>query len=392
VFPPTTKGYSPRPPDTQQLGSLLSMYAPVVEGRPDRPYNRHAMNNSIARNKLSATLDPRRPEARELLFRLAEQSDVFIENLKASTLHRMGIHESELLDRNPRLVVVRIPPAGLTGDWAHYTGFGAQFDGLTGLAWITGHHDSELVETPSTTYMDAATASAGAFAILAALHYRDATGRGQLIELAQMENVLAHLGDVYVDLQLGVEPQRLGNRDRWVAPQGIYRCRGEHRWLAVTVADDVAWEAAAGVIGDPALARDLRFATTAARLAHRDELDAVLGAWALDQEAVEAFHALQAAGVAAAPLFDDDMLAVDPNVAARGWIRPVTSTDVGTYPHIGHAFTGLPMAWDRGSPVLGEDNEYVFGKLLGLDDEAYQRLQAARIIVDDYLDADGKPV
>jgi crotonobetainyl-CoA:carnitine CoA-transferase CaiB-like acyl-CoA transferase len=392
VFPPTTKGYSPRPPDTRQLGSLLSMYAPVVEGRPDRPYNRHAMNNSIARNKLSATLDPRRPEARELLFRLAEQSDVFIENLKASTLHRMGIHESELLDRNPRLVVVRIPPAGLTGDWAHYTGFGAQFDGLTGLAWITGHHDSELVETPSTTYMDAATASAGAFAILAALHYRDATGRGQLIELAQMENVLAHLGDVYVDLQLGVEPQRLGNRDRWVAPQGIYRCRGEHRWLAVTVADDVAWEAAAGVIGDPALARDLRFATTAARLAHRDELDAVLGAWALDQEAVEAFHALQAAGVAAAPLFDDDMLAVDPNVAARGWIRPVTSTDVGTYPHIGHAFTGLPMAWDRGSPVLGEDNEYVFGKLLGLDDEAYQRLQAARIIVDDYLDADGKPV
>ncbi|HKA04695.1 MAG TPA: CoA transferase, partial [Acidimicrobiales bacterium] len=233
VFPPTTKGYLPRPLPTMQLGSLLEMYAPLVEGRPDRPYNRHAMNNSIARNKLSCTLDPRRPEARELLMRLVEISDVFVENLKASTLHRLGIQESELLDRNPRLVVVRTPPAGLTGEWTNYSGFGAQFDGLTGLAWLTGHHDCEMVDTPSTTYMDAATGSAGAFAILAALHYRQATGRGQLIELAQMENVLAHLGDVYVDLQLGVEPARLGNRDRWCAPQGVYACRGDDRWLGL---------------------------------------------------------------------------------------------------------------------------------------------------------------
>jgi crotonobetainyl-CoA:carnitine CoA-transferase CaiB-like acyl-CoA transferase len=392
VFPPTTKGYVPRPVDPMQLGSLLSMYAPAIDGREDRPYNRHAMNNSIARNKLSATLDPRRPEARELLFRLVEKSDVFIENMKASTLHRLGIHESELLDRNPRLVVVRIPPAGLTGDWAHYTGFGAQFDGLSGLAWITGHHDSELVETPSTTYMDAATGSAGAFAILAALHYRDATGRGQLIELAQMENVLAHLGDVYVDLQLGVEPQRLGNRDRSMAPQGVYRCRGEHRWLAVTVADDAAWRALATVLGPPELATDRRFLTAAERQAHGDDLDELLREWASEQDAVEAFHTLQAAGVAAAPLLDDDLLAVDPNVAARGWIRPMPSTDVGTYRHIGHAFTGLPQAWDRGSPVLGEDNEYVFTKLLGLDDDTYQRLEAARVIVADYLDVNGNPV
>ena len=102
VFPPTTKGYLPRPDAGMMLGPLLSMYAPPAPGHPDRPYNRHAMNNSIARNKLSCTLDPRRPEARELLMRLVEQSDVFIENLKASTLHQIGIHESELLDRNPR--------------------------------------------------------------------------------------------------------------------------------------------------------------------------------------------------------------------------------------------------------------------------------------------------
>ncbi len=392
VYPPTTKGYQARPSEKMQLGSLLSMYAPVAEGREDRPYNRHAMNNSIARNKLSCTLDPRRPEARELLFRLVEQSDVFVENLKASTLHRMGIHESELLDRNPRLVVVRIPPAGLTGDWTHYSGFGAQFDGLTGLAWLAGHHDTEMVDTPSTTYMDAATASAGAFAVLSALHYRDATGRGQLIELAQMENVLAHLGDEYVGLQLGVEPERLGNRDREWAPQGVYAGRGEHRWLAITVDSDAAWAGLVGVMGGPELAGDERYADAASRRARVAELDDMVRAWVAGQDVIETFHALQAAGVAAAPLFDDDMLVTDPNVAARGWIRPLASTDVGTYPHIGHAFRGVPQAWDRGSPVLGEDNEYVFKKLLRLDDDTYRRLEGERIIGNDYLDANLDPV
>ena len=101
VFPPTTKGYLPRPPEGMLLGSLLSMYAPAIDDIEDRPYNRHAMNNSIARNKLSCTIDPRRPEGHELLMRLVEQSDVFVENLKMSTLHQIGIHESQLLDAQP---------------------------------------------------------------------------------------------------------------------------------------------------------------------------------------------------------------------------------------------------------------------------------------------------
>ena len=199
VFPTTTKGYLPRPTPAMLLGSLLSMYAPPVEGEVDRPYNRQALNNSIARNKLSCTLDPRRPEGLDLFMRLVEQSDVFVENLKTSTIHQMGIHESQLLERNPQMLVLRIPAAGLTGDWANFKGFGAQFDGLSGLVHLTGHHDGPVVDTPATTYMDAATGPAGAFAVLAALHYRAAVGRGQMIELSQMENVLNHLGDTFIE-------------------------------------------------------------------------------------------------------------------------------------------------------------------------------------------------
>jgi crotonobetainyl-CoA:carnitine CoA-transferase CaiB-like acyl-CoA transferase len=392
VFPPTTKGYTPRPAPDMELGALLNMYAPWQEGQIDRPYNRHGMNNSIARNKLSCTLDPRRPEAFDLLLRLVEKSDVFVENLKTSTLHRLGIHESVLLDRNPRLVILRIPPAGLTGDWAGYTGFGAQFDGLSGFAYLAGHFGTELVETPSTMYMDAATGPAGAFAVLAALHYREATGRGQVIELAQMENALNHLGDIFVDSQRGIEPHRLGNRDPLLAPQGIYPCRGPRRWIGITVIDNEQWAALCTLIGKPELALDARYATSQDRFAHEDELDALISAWTSAQDLLEAFHTLQAAGIPAGPQLDNDLLASDPHVRARDWLRPLTATETGTHLHVGHAFQGIPQAWRRGSPSLGEDNEYIYRKVIGLSDEEYQRLVAAKVIVNDYLDASGEPV
>src|SRR5262249_55782733 len=162
-------------------------------------------------------------------------------------------------------LVLRIPPAGLSGDWAGYTGFGAQFDGLSGFAYLAGHFGIEMVETPSTMYMDAATGPAGAFAVMAGLHYREATGRGQLIELAQMENALNHLGDVFVDSQRGIEPRRLGNRDPRCAPQGIYPCRGDRRWIGITISSDDEWATLATLIGKPELAREPKFATVEGR-------------------------------------------------------------------------------------------------------------------------------
>jgi crotonobetainyl-CoA:carnitine CoA-transferase CaiB-like acyl-CoA transferase len=348
------------------------------------------MNNALARGKRSCTLDVRFPEQRELFMRLVAKSDVFVENLKSTTLHQMGIHETELLKVNPRMIVLRLPPAGLSGDWAHYTGFGGQFDGLTGLAALLGHRGTTLMESPSTQHMDSVTGPAGGFATLAALHYRAATGRGQVIELSQSENVLTELGDVFVNLQLGVEPERLGNRDRHRAPQGIYAC-SDGRWIGVTVNDDDAWRGLTTVLGRADLAKDDRLAGVAGRHAAHDELDDAIAAWAATVTVDTAFHALQEAGVAAAPCTDDAMLASDAQITAREWIRPLTSLDVGTFDHLGHAFRGIPMAWERGAPILGQDNEYVFKEVLGLDDDEYDRLVAERVATNDYYDRDGNP-
>ncbi len=390
VLPPTTKGYHPRPV-LDNPGVLGSLYGPPRPGAPDRPWNRHAMNNSLARNKLSVTIDTRRPEGRELLMRLAERSDVFIDNFKAAGLERLGIEVSELRRRNPSLIVVRLPPTGLSGDWSGYTGFGAQFDALTGLLSICGHRHADPTAIPATTYMDGASGPAGAFATLAALRYRSATGRGQSVELSQSENVLNHLGDVFVDCQLGIEPERLGNRHPWRAPQGLYRCQLPEEWIALSVGDDQAWRNLARVIGRPELGTDPRFADAPSRRANHDELDALIEAWSASKSPLEAFHALQAAGVPAGPLLDDERFTGDPHLSARGWFRSLASDDVGEHLHPGLAFSGVPHVWERGSPTLGEDNEYVYKKLLGISDDDYRRYQQEHLLATDYLRPDGTP-
>src|SRR6202035_1377685 len=115
-------------------------------------------------------------------------------------------------------------------------------------------------------------------------------------------NVIGHLGDVLVDLQLGVPAQRDGNRDRYWAPQGVYRGRGEFRWLALSVTSDAEWSALATVVGGGALAADERYRRCVDRLARQDELDDLLSAWAARHDVVDAFQVLQGAGVPASPV------------------------------------------------------------------------------------------
>jgi crotonobetainyl-CoA:carnitine CoA-transferase CaiB-like acyl-CoA transferase len=391
IMPPATKGYQARP-KISNLGFLASGYGPMATHRPDRPYNRLSMNNSICRNKFACTIDTRCAEGRELVMRLAEKSDVFIENFKANGLSRMGIQVSELQSRNPRLIVIRLPPFGSTGDWSGYAGFGAQIDGMSGLTALLGHPDTDAVTSPSTTYMDAATGPAAAFAAFAAIHYRNVTGRGQVVELAQMENVLQHLGDVFVDCQLGRQPARMGNRDRGRAPQGVYRCSGERQWIAISVSDDDEWRSLAEAMEQPELASDTRFADMSARQGNHDALDNLISKWTSSHEVLNVFHLLQAAGVTAGPLLNDEMFSNDPHVYAREWLRPLTSLDVGTHLHPGWPYRGVPQEWWRGSPALGEDNLYVYKDLLSVTDEEYERYATERILAEDYLDSSGNPL
>ena len=314
VFPPTTKGYLPRPSPEMLLGSLLSMYAPPAGGHADRPYNRHALNNSIARNKLSCTLDPRRPEGHELLMRLVEHSDVFVENLKTSTLHQIGIHESQLLERNPQMLVLRIPPAGLTGDWANYTGFGAQFDGLSGFA--SAHRPprparSSRRRRPCTwTPRPAPPARSRCWRRCTTA---PRSGAGSSSSSRRSRTCSRRWATCSSRSSWAANRSGSATAIPEIAPQGVYPCRGEERWLAISVRDDADWAAFTRAIGRerPPAGRSLRDERRSVRAPRRarprhhrmDERSGRHGGLPLP---------CNAAGVAAGPQFDEEMLAVGP--------------------------------------------------------------------------------
>ena len=239
---------------------------------------------------------------------------------------------------------MRLPPAGLTGDWASgYTGFGAQFDALSGLLSVCGHFgdsdptDYSRDDIHGRRFWTGRSPGGHGRTTLPA-----ATGRGQVVELSQSENVVNHMGDMFVDSQFGVEPERWGNRDPWRAPQGLYPSLEPNRWIAISVPDDPTWRSLADAIGRADLASAPRFADAPSRRANHTELDELLSAWTSARPMLEAFHFLQSAGIPAGPLLDDKLFTGDPHMVERGWFRPLESGDVGIHLHPGLASPASP--------------------------------------------------
>ena len=389
-----TRGSSPRPAKTQ-LDALgwLCCYPDDEPG--ERPWNRNGMFNIHARNKRSVTVDLRRAEGVELLLRLVEQADVLVENNSVDVIDKLGIGWDELHRRNPRLVLVRMPAMGLTGPMRSVVGFGANFEALCGLTSLRGYRHAEPSLTGAAVYhMDAASGAAGAVATLLALRRRDQTGVGELVELAQGENMLNLIGEYLIDSgRTGRAWSTYGNRHLVDAPQGAYPCVGEDRWVVLSVDGDDAWSGLCRAMGEPAWASEERFATAAGRRAAHDELDAHLGAWTASLDRWEVAQRCQVEGVVAAPVLDEADLAVDPHLRARGFLRRNGSEEVGWHDYPGHLWrwSGPPLRWGGLCP-FGGANEEVWRGLVGLSAEEYAALAADGHFVDRFYAPDGSPL
>ena len=394
VFPTATRGHAvrPRPELVAEMGPLAGCYPHLDPG--ERPWNRHGMFAAHARNKLSCTLDLRTELGHETFMGLVEVSDVLVENNSVHVVERLGIGWDQLRARNPRLVMLRMPPMGLSGPYAEWLGFGAHFEALCGMTAIRGYPDGDVTALLPVFHMDPSSGAGGAFAVLTALRRRERTGRGELVELAQSENMLQHIGEYLTDAaRTGRHHEPLGNRDHVRAPQGCYRCRGDDRWVVLSVGSDQQWEALCQVLGRRDWLDDSRFDTAAGRGDHHDEIDLGLEAWTSARSPGEAFGVLQEAGVPAGPVMDEQDLLADPHLAARGYFRDQGSPDLGTW-----RFPGHQWRWDgpdmRYGPIseLGRDNEHVYRKVLGLSESQYQDLVDAGHIKEAYVGTDGQPL
>ncbi len=395
LFPTATRGAVPRPRPGHEsdLGQLWGRFPGGRAG--ERPWNQPAAFVSHARTKLGMTVDLRTELGRETFLELVDRADLVVENNSIRVLPSLGLGWDVLHERNPELVMLRLPLLGLDGPYAGYVGFGAHMEALCGYSSLRGYPDLDPTSLDPTYYMDPATGVVGAFAALAALRRRAATGVGELVEVAQAENLLQYIGEYLIDASMTGQPHEThGNRHPHRAPQGVYRCAGDDAWVALSVADDSQWTRLVEALGRPGWAvRNPTLAAEDGRRARHDELDRAIEGWTSARPVDEVLAACRRAGVAAAPVLDEPGLYADPHLAARQWFRPNSSDDVPEVLFPGHQWRwdGPPMTW---GPInmMGRDNDYVYRTVLGKDDGAMATLAAEGHLADGYRDAEGRPL
>lgn len=314
-------------------------------------------------------LDLTQPKAVELAKRVVAICDVVVENYRSGVVDKLGLGYPELRRVRPELIMLSSSGYGDSGPYSRYVTWGPNIEALAGLSKLSGFPERECTMTQY-AYPDALSALHGLFAVMCALDYRRRTGRGQYIGLSQLETTVSVIGHVMMDhLAHGREPQKLGNRSLHAAPYGCYRCMGEDRWCVIAVSNDSEWESFCNALGEPEWIRHPRFATLASRLENMDELDRLIEGWTARRSASDVMMALQEAGVAAGVVQNtEDQMHRDRQLAARRFFEEIEHLKKGkvTATGIPLGLTGTPGRSGCAGAAVGQDNEYVFGQLLGM--------------------------
>jgi benzylsuccinate CoA-transferase BbsF subunit len=357
----------------------MNRRVPPDIGEPGR--NRGGSFNPWHQAKKSVLLDMKQPEAVQLARELIAKSDVFVENYAAGVVDRLGLGYAELSKLNPGLVMVSLSGYGLTGPYRERVAFGTPLTMISGLGALSGYIGRGPSEV-GLSYGDPNGGLHGAFAVLAALWKRDETGRGQHIDVSQWESLVSILPEGVLPVTMGSEQtERMGNRDFFMAPHGIFLAAGEDRWVSIAVPNDEQWRALARIIGG-GLERDTRFTTAADRKANEDALEALVTAWTSTRDEWAITDLLQAQGIAAVPVMDMKDVAEDPHMNGRGFYVQIEHAEVGRQKHAGIPWKlhGTPLAIEEPAPLMGEDNAYVIKELLGRSQEELERLVAEQVV------------
>lgn len=328
------------------------------------------------RNKQCITLDVGTEDGRMLLTQLLARTDLLVSSLPPARLRAWALDADTLRARHPSLVAVNLTTYGTTGPWAERAGSGTLAEAATGLAHLTGPAEGPPTLAP-VGLGDHLGVLHGIVAALTGLLVRKRDG--QSFDLSMTEPLLALLGQrIAQAARTGVDPGRRGNRFPTMAPRNTYRA-ADGRWIAITAGTDALVARLFDVIERPELFEDPRFRTNAARVAHVEELDALIGAWVGAHTACAAVDAFAAARVSAAVVDDLPAVLANPHFRARGEV--ITIDD----PELGPITTARPGVGDLGAirhlgRALGADNEAIYREWLGLDPSELARLRSAGII------------
>ena len=332
------------------------------------------------RNKKSVTLNLKDERARDILRELARQSDIVVENFKVGALDRMGIGYAALSATNPKLIWCSITGYGQDGPYADHAGYDFVAQGESGLMSITGEVDGEPMKV-GVAVVDITTALFASNAILAALHARDRTGRGQRIDAALMPSAVAWLANVGSSyLVSGEMPQRYGNAHATIVPYQTFKARDQ--WIIVGVGNDRQFQALCALIGRPELASDQRFATNPRRVANRDELIALLAAIFATEDGAIWLAGMTEAGIPCGPINTVDQVFDHPQIVHREMVVDVPHPTAGSVRLVGPPviMSDTPAQVRSHPPLLGEQTDEILRGRIGLSLDEIGRLRNDGVI------------
>jgi crotonobetainyl-CoA:carnitine CoA-transferase CaiB-like acyl-CoA transferase len=334
---------------------------------------------NVNAGKLGLALNLSKPEAREIALKLAAWADIVVENYSPKQMRSWGLDYASLRRVNPNLIMLSSSLNGQTGPDANLAGLGTMGVHLAGFGGLVGWPDRFPVG-PWGAYTDYVAPRYIVATLLAAVDHRQRTGEGQYIDLAQIEAGIQFLTPAVLDWTVNARLWPLaGNSSPEHAPHGVFRCAGEDTWVAIAATDDAHWVALCAATGRAEWLTDDRFATLAARLQHREALEAALTEWTAARTAGEIEEQLQAAGVPVHRVTTSDDAFADPQLAFRGHFVEVEHPELGPVPVESSRFrlSRTPGGPSGPGPTIGEHSFQVLEQILGLDGDAIANLVAS---------------
>jgi formyl-CoA transferase len=368
------------------LGAEVIKIEPPGQGDPMRVWGRQAAGEPslwwpvIARNKKAITLDLRQEAGQALLRELVGRTDFLLENFRPGTLEKWGLGWEQLAAINPRLIMIRVSGYGQTGPYARRAGFGAIGEAMGGLRYVVGDPSTP----PSRVGISIGDALAAVFACigaLAALHHREQSGAGQVVDSAIYEAVLAMMESLVTEYdQTGRIRERTGAILPNVAPSNVYPTADGLVLIAAN--QDTVFRRLCEAMQRPELADDARYVSHQARGANQQELDALVGHWTSGQTTAAVLELMERHGVPAGQIYRAPEMLEDAHFAAREAIVRVTHPQFGSIrmQNVAPKLSATPGGIRAPSPELGQHNDEVYLGLLGLARDRYAALRAARVI------------
>ena len=332
-----------------------------------------------SRNKRSVALDLREPQAQEVVRKLAAEADVLIENFRPGALEGWGLDPQKLLEANPRLIVLRISGYGQTGPYRDRPGFGVVGEAMGGLRHLTAEPGRVPVRV-GVSIGDTLAALHGVIGILMALHERQRSGQGQVIDVALYEAVFNCMESLLPEYgAFGAVRGPGGSALPGIAPSNAYLCSDGYALIAGN--GDSIFKRLMNAIVRADLADDPALAHNAGRVQRVEEIDGAIGTWTKERTVADVLQVLDAAGVPAGRIYTVADIAADPHYAARGMLQQIRLDDGAPLlvPGVVPKLSRTPGGHRRNAPALGQDTEAVLREI-GLTDEQVAQLASRGLL------------